>query len=264
MCNPRRVKERASRRIARAWEESVSHVAQLVLQASGQASVRIPFSETFSAAVRRAFERALSNDSRWRATDVGYETSVDDGRVAYLSATGDLEILIELTDIVAVSEQRTGRVRAESTSDISSEGEGTYDPEIRLRSEAEARQIALQNANRQLDAMEQAQANQLLQDARQEVLRRIGDEEARVREEAEAAAAATANELRARREQELTRRAQERLAIVRRQSTELAGAALGRAYQEVLVAAAVGRGAQNLETFTDDEGRIHIRFEAEA
>jgi hypothetical protein len=263
MCNPRRINERASRMIAAAWEQSVSYLAQLMLQASATASITIPFGATFSPPVRRAFERTLATDGRWHAVDGGFETTVEDGRVIYRSTDGSLEISIRIEDIVHISEQRDHLVRVEDRREISATGAGSWDPVDRLGSEQEARAIAIANANRSLDAIERQASAALDQEIAARGQTEADRAEQRVREEAEAAARAAGEAQVTQRERELRAFAQGRLAVVRQQSTEVAGAALARAYQDVLVSFARQRGAQNLQTFSDDQGRLHIRFEAE-
>ncbi|MEB8343009.1 hypothetical protein [Streptomyces endophyticus] len=264
MCNPRRVRVRASSRLTRMWQEELRRTGRASTDVAGEATLRQAFGTLLGAAARRAFEAALGADTRWTWQDGTYWMELDGGTVAYHLDTGEIEMTARLVDVVSAEAEVTRVV--EGTVDVHTTAERTeryYDDNwgglTKKVAERTARLEAQERADRK--AAEQA-ARQLEEDrlAGQRTLAgQRADLDAQAREEAERRVAATA-ELR---REELSRDATDRLADTRGEFLRPVHEVLAVAYRDAIVEYARVHGAQALQV-DETDGMLNIQFEMEA
>ena len=95
MCNPRRVRVQATRKIAEAWRAEIEQAATARGDVSSKAQLVQSISDLLPPRARLAFEQAMQVSAEWAWTDGEYRRAVPGGYVAYRPDTGELEIVIE-------------------------------------------------------------------------------------------------------------------------------------------------------------------------
>ncbi|MEV2271751.1 hypothetical protein [Nonomuraea africana] len=263
MCNPRRIKVKATRRIAEAWRAEIERTVTASGEAKGESRLVQPLRSMLGEGALRAFEQALGGDPRWEWVDGGYRMRVPGGHAAYQPGSGELEIVISLTEAVEAVGTAEKVLEGEVTDEVSAESEGRYEDdgwrgrtkeraerEARSRAEAKAAKLAAERAERlRLDAEEAARHSMSAE------ARAVEDE---ARRRAEAALAERTLSV----GQDLGRRADARLAEVHRQTLKDVMQLIAASYAQAISDFAQQNNAENF-TMVDADGFIEIQFEME-
>lgn len=264
MCNPRRVRVRASSRLTKMWQEELSRTGRASTEVAGEATLRQEFGTLLGKAARRAFETALGEDTRWVWQDGVYRLELDAGAVAYHLDSGEIEMTLRLSDVVTAEAEVTRTVQG--TVDVQTHAERTeryYEDSWAGLSRSVAERTA------KLEAQERADRKAAEEAARQEETERLagqrrlagltGELDAEANEEAERRLAAPAE----RRREELSRDAAERLETARTDFLRPVHEVLATAYRDAIVEYARAHGAQELQV-DETDGMLNIQFEMEA
>lgn len=257
MCNPRRIRVRATQELAEAWEQEVWRQAIRRGRASGEARVREPLAGSVGGPTLAALTAVLSRLDGWEETEDGvFRHDLDGGQISFDPQTRELEIMATVTAEVSVTAEAATVVTAEVADTVEAEGEGVYyDDGWGGITEQDAQRTAEQNLGQSLQEAMQARRDSARQEADAaaggEVERQAGD-----RAEAAFTAAAQA------RAAELRREATERLISVGVQGRALFHEALADAYRDAIVAFARSRRARNLQ-HSERDGVLDIEFELE-
>lgn len=254
MCNPRRVRVRATRQLAQAWEQEVRRQVTRSGQAVGEARVREPLGASVGAPALVALNSVLADAPGWEQHDGTFRHEIDGGRVVYHPLTRELEIVATAIDDVEVSGEASVTVRGEVADTVEAEGVGTYyDDNYGGITRADAQRAAQQDAERALDTT----GRQRIQQAQQTADELEGSA---VAAQAEARAAAALAEATAARADELRRDAAARLSAVGIHGRNLFHQALAVAYRDAILAYARSRRADRISC-TDQDGVVEIEFE---
>lgn len=256
MCNPRRIRVRATAHLAEAWDQEVRRQVTLYGPAVGRAATRESLSASFGIPVLSALDRVLDQLDGWQPHDDGYRHDVDGGYVYYHADTGELEIVAELrADVRAEGEAET-TVSGTVEETVEAEGVGVwYDDGWGGYTEVTAQRDAEANADTELA---RARADRLAQ-ARAEA--EAGAAEA-VHAQARQAAQAALTEATAARTAELEHQATQQLASVGVQARAAFQQALALAYRDAILAYARSRQAEGVRLSSSD-GVLDIEFEME-
>ncbi|GAA1392541.1 hypothetical protein GCM10009639_24350 [Kitasatospora putterlickiae] len=253
MCNPRRIRVRATRELALAWEEEVRRTVVRRGEVVGEARITESLRGTVGAPTLAALPRAFAGSPGWRETDEGYRHPVGGGYVLYRPDTAELEIVATASAVVESVGEASRAVSGEVRDTFEAQGEGVwYDDEPGLT---------------QARARRQAQADAELR-LRQAGERRIREEVERAGErlaaELDAAAGSAADAAYARataeREARLRSDAATRLAAVGVAARNLFHEVLAVAYRDALLAFARSRGAEGIRC-SERDGVLEIEFE---
>ncbi|MFE9448069.1 hypothetical protein [Streptomyces sp. NPDC006739] len=254
MCNPRRIRVRATRELAVAWEREIRRRVVRSGQATGSARVCEPLRGSVGAPTLAALPGVLARTPGWEETEDSFRHSFDGGWVAYRPAEAELEIVATVSaDIEAVGEA-TETVRGQVTGTIEAEGTGVYyddrwggtDPESARREAGLAAEAALDREVRERVRAARGEAGAGEEGQAQEAATARADEAL--------AAAARA------REPELRDRAAARLAAVGVTARNHFHQALADAYRDAVLAFARSRGAEFVRC-SEADGVLEIDFE---
>lgn len=257
MCNPRRIRVRATRELAEAWEQEVRRQVTRTGRAAGQAQVTESLADTVGGPTIAALANVLSRLDGWSEFPDGtFRHELDGGVISFDPSTLELAITATVAAEVSVTEVAAQSVEAQLSGGVEAEGEGVYyDDGWGGYTEETAQRDAEDNLTR---AMEDA-VRRRREQAAQQADAAAGDAvelEARARADAAFAAASAA------REAELRRAASERLLAVGAAGRALFNAALAEAYRDAILAYARSRRASNLHHIERD-GVLDIEFELE-
>jgi hypothetical protein len=256
MCNPRRIRVRATAHLAEVWDQEIRRQVILHGAATGRAAVRESLSGSLGIPVLSTLDRVLDGLDGWQQQDDGYRHDLDGGYVRYYVDTGELEIVAELTaDIAATGEAQT-TVSGSIEDNLEVEGVGRYyDDGWGGYTADTARSDARANADRKLEGAKRERLGR----ARAELEALMGEGvEARAEESARRALA----EATAAQAAELEQQAVERLAAVGVQGRALIQQALGLAYRDAILAYARSRQAEGVR-ISGSENVFEIEFEME-
>ncbi|MEU7898004.1 hypothetical protein AB0B45_34730 [Nonomuraea sp. NPDC049152] len=264
MCNPRRVKVRATRRIAEAWRAEIERTVTASGEATGESRLTQPLRSMLGEGALRAFEQALGGDPRWEWADGEYRMRVPGGHVAYQPGVGDLEIVISLTEAVEAVGIAGKVVEGEVTDEVEGEGEGSYDNDgWRGRTKERAEREARKQAEARADKLAAERAERLRLDAQEAASYSMNTEAGAVEDEARRRAEAALAERRLVVGQDLGQRADARLAEVHRQTLKDVMGLIAASYAQAIREFAQQNNAENYSV-VDGEGFIEIQFEMEA
>jgi hypothetical protein len=257
MCNPRRIRVRATREFAEAWEQEVLRQATRSGSVSGEARVRESFADSVGGPTLTALTMVLTEREGWdEFPDGTFRHQLDGGLITFDPATRELEIVASVTATLSVTEEASAVVTAEVSDTVEAQGEGVYyDDGWRGITAEDARRTAEEKAERSIAQV----LRQRLQRARRDADTAAGEQVGRAaaaRAEAAFAAAATV------RGTELRREATDRLRGVGTQGRALFHAALGEAYRDAILAYARSRRASNVR-HSERNGVLDIEFELE-
>jgi len=257
MCNPRRIRVRATRELAEAWAQEVRRQATRTGRTAGQARVRESLADTVGGPTLAALTDVLTRRDGWTELPDGTFThELDGGVLTFDPATRELEIIATVTAEVSVTAEAATAVEAQVSGTVEAEGEGVYyDDGWGGFTEETAQRDADRNVSQ---AMEEA-LRQRREQATRDADAAAGDaveREAAARADAAFAAAAAA------REAELRRAAADRLLAVGAAGRALFNAALAEAYRDAILAYARSRRAGNLY-HSEQDGVLDIEFELE-
>lgn len=256
MCNPRRVRVRASRQLAQAWSHQVRRSVTRSGAVVGEARMREPLGATVGGPALAALESVLLDIEGWEQDeeDGTFRYQLDGGLVVYYPDTHELEISASASAQVEVSGDAETTVGGELTGDVSAEGVGVYyDDGWGGITRADAERAAEADAERALDEAARTQEAQEAQLAEQ----RVGDA---VTAEATAAADAALETATAARVEELRAEATRRLTAIGVQGRNVFNQALAHAYRNAILAYARSRGVEEIRE-TNRGGVVDIEFE---
>lgn len=258
MCNPRRIRVRATRRLAEAWDQEVRQGVDLSSEVSGEARVRERLGRTVGGPTLAALTRVLGRRKGWQEGEDGvFRHRLDGGVVAFDPSTRELEIVARVAARVEASGEAVRMVRAQVDDRIQASGVGTYyddgwggiTPEDARRQATEAAESALASAAEGVRARERRR----LEAAHQATLR----EQARLEAQGRLAAAVR------RREGELTAQATALLTDIGDAGRDVFHQALAEAYRDAILAYARSRRATGISWSEEDDGALNIEFELE-
>jgi hypothetical protein len=255
MCNPRRVRVRATRELAEVWQQEVRRQVTRIGQTAGEARVTEPLGQSIGGVTLAALAEVLGRTPGWdRAEDGAFWHALDGGQIRYDPATRILEIVARVSGDVVATGEAQAVVRAEARGPVEAEGVGTYyDDGWSGRTEATARLDAEEDLRRSLEQAEETLREQARRAAEAEVSEDVGRQAAERADAAFARAAAT-------REHELRQQAADRLLAVGAEGRTLFHQALGEAYQDAILAYARSRRASNVRR-SSANGVVEIEFE---
>lgn len=256
MCNPRRIRVRATRRLSEAWDEEVRRQVSLSSAASGEARVRERLGRSVGGPTLAALTRVLERTQGWQEGDDGIFTyQLDGGIVAFDPQSRELEIAARVEVRVEASGEAAAVSRAQVDAVLHASGEGVYDEWGGLTRE-DARRVAERNADSALTRIsDEARARER---KRIERASRPGlDEEARRRAKENLAQAV---ELR---KTELAVEARDLLSAIGASGRAVFHRALAEAYRDAILAYARSRHAVGLSWSEQDDGALSIEFEME-
>jgi FtsH ternary system domain X2 len=255
MCNPRRIRVRATRELAEAWEQEVRRQVTRSGQATADARIRESLADSIGGPVLAALTDVLSRLDGWaESADGTFWQELDGGRITFDPATRELEIVATASAEVSVTGEAATTVTTQVSETVEAEGEGVYfDDGWGGLNEDTAQRDAERNLAVAMD-----EALRLGRDrARQDTDTTVGES---VRREAAARAEAAYGEAAAARSGELRQAAAERLLAVGTQGRALFHVALAEAYRDAIIAYAVSRRASNLRQ-SEQDGMLDIEFE---
>ena len=126
MCNPRRIRVEATRRLSEAWTQEVRRQVRLNAEAVGRARVRQPLGTVLGGPVLLALERALEQRDGWHEVPEGFRHDLDGGYVVYHVDTRELETVAELRTQVSAEQEASTQVSGVVEDTLRVEGEGRY------------------------------------------------------------------------------------------------------------------------------------------
>ena len=257
MCNPRRVRVRATRELAEAWEQEVRRQVTRTGRAAGEARVRESLADSVGGPTLAALTDVLAQTDGWTELDDGtFSHELDGGVITFDPFTCELEITATVSAEVSATGEASTTVNTEVADTVEAEGEGVYYDD---RWGGYTEETAQRDAERNLSAAMDEAIRRRREQASQEADEAAGDtveRQAAARAEAAYAAAAAA------REGELRRAAADRLMAVGVQGRALLNAALAEAYRDAILAFALSRRASNLH-HSEQDGVLDIEFELE-
>ena len=155
MCNPRRIRVEATRRLSEAWTQEVRRQVRLNAEAVGRARVRQPLGTVLGGPVLLALERALEQRDGWHEVPEGFRHDLDGGYVVYHVDTRELETVAELRTQVSAEQEASTQVSGVVEDTLRVEGEGRYyDDGWGGLTERSARRDADSDARARLDQSE--------------------------------------------------------------------------------------------------------------
>ncbi|SDT45807.1 hypothetical protein [Actinoplanes derwentensis] len=256
MCNPRRIRVQASRRLAESWNHEVRRQVTLHGEAVGRAESRQELGSLLGRPVLAALERILSAHDGWREIPEGFRYDVDGGYVVYHLDSRSLQTVAEARTEVSAGREAAARVSGVVEEEVQVEGEGRYyDDGWGGLTEETARRDAGLDADRLLDRAAAARIDAARAAAEANTQAEI---EARAHAEAQAALA----EATAAAEADLERTAGGQLAAVGARVQEAFNVVLASAYRDAILAYARSRRAQGLRV-SEGDGVVRIEFEME-
>jgi hypothetical protein len=261
MCNPRRIHVQATRKIAEAWRAEIEQAHTERRDLSSEARLVQSIAELLPPTARLPFEQAMQVSPEWVWTDGEYRKPVLGGHTAYRPDTGELEIVVQLTDAIeavgTATLVATGEVKDEVTTgvefivydDDTVGKQKSATKKARAAAEAEADAAATRRAEGlKLEAQELA---------RQSLIERSGEAVEQARRSAE---------------QQLTRLGDKRLHELQLEAAEQLDAVQNETLKGIfqLVAAGLSKAMQayaaehgeNVQV-SEEDGLIEIQFELE-
>lgn len=257
MCNPRRVRVRATRELAEAWEQEVRRQVVRQGRTVGEARVREPMEDSIGGPTLAALTAVLDRLDGWEEGPDGiFWHELDGGQISFDPATRELEIVATAAADITVTGEASTVVTTSVTDTVEAEGVGVYyDDNWGGITEDDARRAAQTDLGRALDEQLQARRDT----ARDAADTEAGTDVERLAVQRADSAFADAAEARA---AELRREATDRLIAVGAQGRALFHTALAEAYRDAILAFARSRGARNLR-HSQAGGTLDIEFELE-
>jgi hypothetical protein len=255
MCNPRRVRVRATRELAEAWNQEVRRQVTRTGQAVAEARVREPLESTVGGPTLAALEAVLARTEGWQQDPDGvFRHELHGGHIAFDPASRELELLARESSEITATGEASIVVRTEASGTVEGEGVGTYyDDNWADITREDATRAAEQDLARSLAAAAEQRREQVRRATDDEAGGQVWQQAAR-RADAELGAASAA------RSAELQRRATDRLVAVGIEGRNLFHLALAEAYRDAILAYARTRRADNIRC-TEDGGTVEIEFE---
>jgi hypothetical protein len=255
MCNPRRIRVRATRELAEAWEQEVRRQATRRGNAVAEVRVREPLDSTVGGPTLTALTAVLGRTEGWEQdADGRFRHQLTGGYIVFDPDTREIEIVARESAEVTATGEAAVTVRTELTESLEAEAEGRYYADgFRGRTRAVAEQEAQREAERSLAAAAERRREQ----ARAATEREAGEA---LREQAERDADSALAAATAARSEELRARAAVALAAVGIEGRTLFHQALAQAYRDAILAYARARHADNIRC-ADNGGVLEIEFD---
>jgi hypothetical protein len=262
MCNPRRVRVQATRKIAEAWRAEIERAATAHTDVSSEARLVQLITDLLPPPARTAFEQAMRVAPDWVWTDGEYRKELPGGYTAYRPDTGELEIVVRLTVAIEAVGSATLVASGEVVDEVTAEATGTYYTDnyggmTQESARAQARRAAEAQADELAERRKEVLKHQAEEAARLELGRRTGEAEAQARVSAERQLTLKAEGLRS----DLDERASAELDAVQTETLKGIFQLVAAGYSAALQAYAQEYG-ENLRV-VEDEGVIRIEFEVE-
>ncbi len=242
MCNPRRIRVAATRRLNEAWQREVLRTVSLSENVMGEARVRQSLGATLGGPTLRALELAMAaDDSGWTEVGEGYRYNVEGGYVIYLIEERALEIVATLADVVEARGDASEVLEGTVEDEISVKGEGRYyDDGWGGHTREKAEKAARTDAEQKLEEAVQAKVDEAKETAESQA---AGDVEAQAHAQAEEHLLEQAAE----RREQLARRAVEHLETVGLRCRQAFHQVLARGYRDAILAYAKRNGAGGIQ-----------------
>jgi FtsH ternary system domain X2 len=255
MCNPRRIRVRATRELAEAWDQEVRRQATRHGEAVAEVRVREPLEASVGGPTLTALTAVLGRTEGWTQDEAGVFThQLTGGYLAFDPSTRELEIVARQSAVVSAVGEAATTVRAEVSGTVEAQGESVwYDDGYRGLTQAHAQRAAEQN----LDASLSEAMRRRREQARRDTDQAAG---ATVTEQAEREAEAALSVASAARSEELRTVAAATLVAVGIEGRNLFHHALAEAYRDAILAYAHARRADNVHC-SDSGGVVEIEFE---
>jgi hypothetical protein len=256
MCNPRRIRVRATRRLAEAWDQEVRRRVELTGQAVGQARVRERLGATVGGPTLSALTRILGRTPGWAEGEDGvFRHPLDGGVMAFDPEARTLEIIARVTAEVRASGEAVKIVRARAEDVLEMIGDGMYyDDGWGGLTEDSATREAREAAERSLDA---AAASARDRERHRAEIREGDALRVSAQDRARAAMAAATSA----RERELDQQAGELLIEIGTEGRFLFHQVLAEAYRDAILAYARTRRATGIRCDEGPDGVLDIEFE---
>jgi hypothetical protein len=261
MCNPRRVRVQATRKIAEAWRAEIQQAATARGDVNSEARLVQNIADLLPPRAKVAFEQAMRVSPHWVWQDGQYRRTVPGGYTGYRPDTGELEIVITLS--VAIEAIGTASLVAtgEIIDEVTAEATGTYYTDVAGSSRELATQQAKAAADAQADELAQRRAaalkHEATEKARHDLNTRAGEAAQEAKRTAERQLTLQAEQLRP----ELDARANRELEAVQAETLKAVFQLVATGYSAALQAYATEYG-ENL-TITERDGVISVQFELE-
>ena len=256
MCNPRKIRVRASRRLAEAWQTEITRTAQVTDTLTGEAHIIQPFGASLAEPVRVRFAELLAADPAWQETGEGYRYQLPNGYLLYRPETGELEITAnvsgEITGEATAVRAATGVAVGAADAEVEERYYGGQRTRAEMRGRLAAERAADERARAELTASKAqriAEAQRALEEASDEVVQEARD---RARQEL--------TDRRDERQRELDAAAGRQAAQLNDEFLRVVNQALTHAYRDVLLERARHSDAGNL-FYEEHDGVIDIQFE---
>lgn len=255
MCNPRRIRVRATRELAEAWEQEVRRQVTRRGEAVAEARVREPLESSVGRPTVAALVAVLSRTDGWEEDSDGvFRHQLAGGEIAFYPDTRELEIIARESAEVSSVGEAVRVVRAEAAGTVEAEGVGTYyDDGWGGITRDDAQRMAEQDLERALAEAARTRRTQASQAADAQAGDAVQEDAVRRADTAFTAATAARTE-------ELRRRAAESLTAVGIEGRNLFHHALAEAYRDAILAYARARHADNIRC-SDRGGVVEIEFE---
>jgi hypothetical protein len=257
MCNPRRVRVRATRQVEQAWQEEVLRRVTRSQEVIGEARIREPLGAGIGAPTLAALASVLETAPGWEWNGTAFTHQVDGGQVSYDPVSRELEISAQVAATVSAEGEARATLTGTMAETLEAEGTGTYyDDGWGGRTADTAHAEATSRAEDALQAAVRERLARLRAEAEQQAGEGLDSAAAA---EAERALAQAGDARRA----ELQLDAAQRLAAVGVQGRNLFHAALAEAYRDAILAYARNHGADGIRCVEAD-GVVEIQFEIPA
>lgn len=255
MCNPRRIRVRATRELAEAWEQEVRRTVTRQGQAIAEARVREPLDSSVGAPTLTALVTVLSQTEGWEQDEEGvFRHELAGGYITFDPDSRVLEIVARASAEVRSVGEAVATVQAELSGTVEGEGVGTYyDDGWRRNTRETAQRDAEHSLERSLAEAARLRRAQVRQDTDREA---GGAVQEQAEQEADAAFAAAS----ASRAAELRQRAAASLVAVGIEGRAVFHSALAQAYRDAILAYARARHAENIQC-RDGGDVLEIEFE---
>jgi len=257
MCNPRRVRVHATRKIAEAWRAEIKQAATARGDVSAEARLVQAIDDLLPPPARQAFEQAMRDAPDWVWTGTEYRKSVPGGTVVYRPDTGELEIVVELHHAIEAVGTATLVATGEITDEVSATATGTYYGGAKEAAKKRARVAAATEVDQLAVQRSVALKQQAEETARYELSARTGEAAAEARRTAQQRLTLQASEL----QPGLDEQANEQLEVVQAETLTGIFQLVATGYSNAIQAYAAEHG-ENLQV-SEGDGIIAIEFELE-
>lgn len=261
MCNPRRVRVQAKRKIAEAWRAEINQAATAQRDVSSEARLVQSIADLLPAPARLAFEQAMRDSPDWVWTGTEYRRTVPGGTAAYRPDTSELELVVKLSVAIEAIGTATLVAEGEVVDEVVAEATGNYYDYRPEKSKEAAEQRARATAESKVEELAEKRTAALKQEAaeaaRHELNKRTGEAKEEARRSAERQLTLQASDLQV----GLDEQAGQQLEAVQTETMKGIYQLVAAGYSAALQAYAVEHG-ENLRV-SEDDGVIEIQFEME-